>query len=242
MSTACSGGLRTRDLAAFNAYENVAGGLYLRRTLPVLHKGRRAPALVYIARAARRGDAAARLHRDRGRGGARLGIAGAVYSLADALGTLGMARAPGARHRRGRMSGLTIRRVVVRGRVQGVGYRAWTEDTAILNGLDGWVRNRRDGTVEAVFAGPAEAVDGMIEACRRGPDERARRCGRCRATPGRPSSPCGEAMTASRCCRRCDARAAYDVRPNSASNSRRSTASTSAIVARTPRSARLVTP
>ena len=68
------------------------------------------------------------------------------------------------------MSGLTIRRVVVRGRVQGVGYRAWAEDTAILNGLDGWVRNRRDGTVEAVFAGPAVVVDGMIEACRRGPD------------------------------------------------------------------------
>jgi acylphosphatase len=68
------------------------------------------------------------------------------------------------------MSTLTIRRVVVRGRVQGVGYRAWTEDTAILNGLDGWARNRRDGTVEAVFAGPPEAVDGMIEACRRGPE------------------------------------------------------------------------
>ena len=68
------------------------------------------------------------------------------------------------------MSGVTIRRVVVRGRVQGVGYRAWIEDTAILNGLDGWVRNRRDGTVEAVFAGPATAVDGMIEACRRGPE------------------------------------------------------------------------
>jgi acylphosphatase len=68
------------------------------------------------------------------------------------------------------MSTLTIRRVVVRGRVQGVGYRAWTEDTAILNGLDGWVRNRRDGTVEALFAGSAEAVDGMIAACRRGPE------------------------------------------------------------------------
>ncbi len=68
------------------------------------------------------------------------------------------------------MSGVTIRRVVVRGRVQGVGYRAWTEDTAILNGLDGWARNRRDGTVEAVFAGPAVADDGMIEACRRGPE------------------------------------------------------------------------
>ena len=67
------------------------------------------------------------------------------------------------------MSTLTIRRVVVRGRVQGVGYRAWTEDSAILNGLDGWVRNRRDGTVEAVFAGAAASVDAMIEACRRGP-------------------------------------------------------------------------
>lgn len=68
------------------------------------------------------------------------------------------------------MSGLTIRRVVVRGRVQGVGYRAWTEDTALLNGLDGWVRNRRDGTVEALFAGAPEAVEGMIAACRRGPE------------------------------------------------------------------------
>jgi len=63
----------------------------------------------------------------------------------------------------------TIRRVVIRGRVQAVGYRAWTEDTAILNGLDGWVRNRRDRTVEAVFAGPKAAVEQMIEACRRGP-------------------------------------------------------------------------
>jgi acylphosphatase len=67
------------------------------------------------------------------------------------------------------VSTITIRRIVVRGRVQGVGYRAWTEDTALLNGLDGWVRNRRDGTVEAVLAGSAEAVDGMIEACRKGP-------------------------------------------------------------------------
>jgi acylphosphatase len=67
------------------------------------------------------------------------------------------------------MSVVIIRRVVVRGRVQGVGYRAWTEDTAILNGLDGWVRNRRDGAVEAVFAGLAEAVEGMVDACRRGP-------------------------------------------------------------------------
>jgi acylphosphatase len=67
------------------------------------------------------------------------------------------------------MSSVSICRVVIRGRVQAVGYRAWTEDTAILNGLDGWVRNRRDGAVEAVFAGSREAVDAMIEACRRGP-------------------------------------------------------------------------
>jgi acylphosphatase len=67
------------------------------------------------------------------------------------------------------MTTIIIRRVVVRGRVQGVGYRAWTEDTALINGLDGWVRNRRDGTVEAVFAGLADAVEAMIEACREGP-------------------------------------------------------------------------
>ncbi|MGA2892999.1 MAG: acylphosphatase [Xanthobacteraceae bacterium] len=59
--------------------------------------------------------------------------------------------------------------VVVRGRVQGVGYRVWTEVTALERGLQGWVRNRRDGAVEALFAGPTEAVLAMIEACRRGP-------------------------------------------------------------------------
>jgi acylphosphatase len=62
-----------------------------------------------------------------------------------------------------------IRRVIVRGRVQGVGYRAWTEHAARTRSLAGWVRNRRDGSVEAVFAGPAEAVEAMVEACRRGP-------------------------------------------------------------------------
>ena len=62
-----------------------------------------------------------------------------------------------------------IRHVVIRGRVQGVGYRAWTEYTAIDDGLDGWVRNRRDGSVEAVFAGPSDAVSQMVDACRRGP-------------------------------------------------------------------------
>jgi acylphosphatase len=62
-----------------------------------------------------------------------------------------------------------VRRVVIRGRVQRVGFRAFAEHMALARGLDGWVRNRGDGTVEAVFAGPADAVEGMIEACRRGP-------------------------------------------------------------------------
>lgn len=59
--------------------------------------------------------------------------------------------------------------VVVRGRVQGVGYRAWVEDQATFNGLEGWVRNRRDGSVEAVLAGPATDVAEMVAACRKGP-------------------------------------------------------------------------
>jgi acylphosphatase len=59
--------------------------------------------------------------------------------------------------------------VVVRGRVQGVGYRAWVHRVAGRHGLAGWVRNRRDGTVEAVFAGSADVVEAMVAACRRGP-------------------------------------------------------------------------
>jgi acylphosphatase len=62
-----------------------------------------------------------------------------------------------------------VRRVVIMGRVQRVGYRAWTEHMALQRGLEGWVRNRADGTVEALFAGPATVVEGMLEACRRGP-------------------------------------------------------------------------
>ena len=61
------------------------------------------------------------------------------------------------------------RHVLIRGRVQGVGYRAWTEVSALEHGLEGWVRNRRDGSVEAVFNGPDEEVAAMIAQCRRGP-------------------------------------------------------------------------
>src|ERR1700757_1089724 len=62
-----------------------------------------------------------------------------------------------------------ILQVMIRGRVQGVGYRAWVEYQATASGLEGWVRNRRDGSVEAVFAGPPNAVAEMVALCRHGP-------------------------------------------------------------------------
>jgi len=62
-----------------------------------------------------------------------------------------------------------IRHIVYHGRVQGVGYRAFVEDAALDHGVAGWVRNRRNGEVEAVFAGPAAAVAQVTQACRRGP-------------------------------------------------------------------------
>lgn len=65
----------------------------------------------------------------------------------------------------------TIVRVRVRGQVQGVGYRVFTQTEAIARGIVGWVRNRSNGDVEAVFAGRAEAVDALCEICRQGPPQ-----------------------------------------------------------------------
>jgi len=62
-----------------------------------------------------------------------------------------------------------IRHVLVRGYVQGVGYRAFVEHHARQRGLEGFVRNRSDGSVEALFAGTPSSVEGMIDACRVGP-------------------------------------------------------------------------
>ena len=60
-------------------------------------------------------------------------------------------------------------RIVVRGRVQGVGFRAWTQHQAQLHGLEGWVRNLGDGSVEAMLAGPVDRIAVMLKALRDGP-------------------------------------------------------------------------
>jgi len=64
---------------------------------------------------------------------------------------------------------VTALHVIVEGRVQGVGFRAYVEREAKARSLKGWVRNRSDGSVEAVFMGEEEDVQSMIVACHRGP-------------------------------------------------------------------------
>ena len=59
--------------------------------------------------------------------------------------------------------------VIISGRVQGVWFRAWTVREAQSLGLDGWVRNRMDGTVEAAFSGEQAAVEEMLRRCHDGP-------------------------------------------------------------------------
>jgi acylphosphatase len=60
-------------------------------------------------------------------------------------------------------------RLRIEGRVQGVGYRAWLQREARSRDLRGWVRNRRDGSVEALLIGDDDAIEAAIAACARGP-------------------------------------------------------------------------
>ena len=130
--------LTPRDLAAINAYESLDSGLYLRRTAAgAARQAARAGARLHRA-AAGRGQAAAGLHDGGDRGGARMEFAGPLRSLAQALVAVGMERCAMEGYRRSRMSGdaqagrdMTHRHVIIRGRVQGVGFRAWTEHVAL---------------------------------------------------------------------------------------------------------------
>lgn len=67
---------------------------------------------------------------------------------------------------------MLMRRVhlIISGDVQGVGFRAWVRGKARELGLVGWVKNREDGAVELVAEGPKEALEKLVQACRRGPD------------------------------------------------------------------------
>jgi acylphosphatase len=64
---------------------------------------------------------------------------------------------------------MSAKRLIIAGRVQGLGYRDWMVARARALGVSGWVRNRVDGTVEALIAGDAAAVEELSRMCRRGP-------------------------------------------------------------------------
>jgi acylphosphatase len=64
---------------------------------------------------------------------------------------------------------MSAKRLTIAGRVHGVGFRDWTVAQAEALGLAGWVRNRRDGTVEILVDGEVAAVEEFVRACRRGP-------------------------------------------------------------------------
>ena len=64
---------------------------------------------------------------------------------------------------------MSAKRLIVTGRVQGIGYRIWMVEKAQALGVSGWVRNRLDGSVEALVAGDVAAVEELLRLCRRGP-------------------------------------------------------------------------
>ena len=64
---------------------------------------------------------------------------------------------------------MTTKKLTIHGRVQGVAYRAWLSQEAVKKDIHGWVKNRSDGTVEALLHGPDNEVEALIEASRNGP-------------------------------------------------------------------------
>jgi acylphosphatase len=66
-------------------------------------------------------------------------------------------------------TGAIVRSILVEGHVQGVGYREFTCRAALRHAVNGWVRNRSDGAVEALICGPSEAVEALVAEMRKGP-------------------------------------------------------------------------
>ena len=77
--------------------------------------------------------------------------------------------------------------VVIHGLVQGVSFRAWTQHQAELHGLRGWVRNRRDGSVEALVQGEAHSVEALVAWARGGPPGAQVTSLRCEPAQGEPA-------------------------------------------------------
>ena len=161
--------LTPRDLDGLNAYERVDTGLYRVRFYWYVTPVASPPALVYVARSHPARPAGPGCLTWRARGGARLGSSPGLHRRTCALGLARICAAAQARDCGQAVSAPVLRRVVVRGRVQGVGFRAFVEDEARQRRIAGWVRNRRDGSVEAVFAGSLDEVERITAAVRHGP-------------------------------------------------------------------------
>ena len=191
--------LTPRDRVTLDAWENIAGGLYRAEILPVLEAGRLRPALVYVARRRPVGAAEGRLYGDRGQGRARVGNAGRLHGVLARVAADSGRSAPAIASLE---SSVERRTRLVRHPRPGAGRRLPRLDRSRRRSsaaVQGWVRNRRDGAVEALFSGLEDRRVGHDRGVPQRTARRARRFRRSsRGRPGR-SWRCAGATNYSRC-------------------------------------------